>query len=203
MKSLITAILLALTTSALASPRHPTPAQWRDIRAFESLYGRCGGADDPANQPEHLTKACVAASKLQKTLTAQGFCVYGHGEVGRAGGTHCYLLRRSRAATPAQKWFLEVTIYGRDNRGGLNGTTIMHLEHAFDTRSECLARWRVFREQCGGLIPDQNIGYASIAKFTGACWQRRQQPQPVLVPPDSDGPEFDSPGIKEEIECAK
>jgi hypothetical protein len=104
-------------------------------------------------------------------------------------------------AAPAQKWFLEVTIYGLSNRGTFNGTTTMHLNHAFDTRRECLARWRVFRKQCGGLIPDQpDIGYASIAKFTGACWQRRQQPQPVLVPPE----EVDAdPLIKEEIECAK
>jgi len=85
-KSLIAAVaLLVLATPALASPRHPTPTQWRDIHTFGGLHGRCGGADDPANQPEHLTKACVAASKLQKTLTAQGFCVYGHGAVGRAG----------------------------------------------------------------------------------------------------------------------
>ena len=110
------------------------------------------------------------------------------------------VLATSANAAPAQKWFLEVTIYGLSNRGTFNGTTIMHLNHAFDTHRECLARWRVFRKQCGGLIPDQNIGYASIAKFTGVCKQRWQQPQPVLVPPE----EVDAdPLIKEEIECAK
>ena len=64
-------------------------------------------------------------------------------------------------AAPAQKWFLEVTIYPVDNRGGVHWNDPekkRYLNRAFDTRSECRARWRVFRKQCEGLIADNETG---------------------------------------------
>ena len=89
-----------------------------------------------------------------------------------------------------------------DNRGGVDWDTpeILYLEHTFDTRRECMARWRTFQKKCGGLIADNRGGF-SVAKFTGACRQWREQPGPVLVPPE--GFEADIPGIEQEQECAK
>ena len=101
MKPLIAAVaLLVLATPALASPRHPTPAQWRDIRAWETGNEACYYSI----KPEKVKKGCTAADRLKKKLEPQGFCFYGHGTVGRAGGpnkeypgsNHCYTLSRPR-----------------------------------------------------------------------------------------------------------
>ena len=89
---LIAAALLLSTGSSLASPRHPTPAQWRDIRALESAHEDCAYSV----KPEKVKQGCATSAKLKKKVTAQGFCFYGHGVVGRSGGSRCYALSRPR-----------------------------------------------------------------------------------------------------------
>ena len=114
------------------------------------------------------------------------------------------VLMTAAHAAPPKKWFLEVSMYGMSNRGTVDSDKpeIRYLEHVFDTRNECMARWRTFRKKCEGLIQDNNnVGYFSIAKFTGACRQWREQPGPVLVPPERS--DDDTPGIQREQECAK
>jgi len=94
MKNLIIALLLLAAAPALASPRHPTPAQLRDKHALTAAYGACFYRTDP----EVVRKACATMDRLDKKLSAQGFCLVGKGEVGRAGGPvkgspgdrHCY-----------------------------------------------------------------------------------------------------------------
>ena len=113
------------------------------------------------------------------------------------------VLAAPAAASPAKKWFLEVSMYGMSNRGTVDWSNpeIRYLEHAFDTRSECRARWRTFRKKCEGLIQDHNVGYYQYAKFTGVCQQWREQPGPVLMTPEAS--DEDSPLMKQEQECAK
>ena len=87
MKSLIAAVaLLVLATPAFASPRHPTPAQLRDIRAWETGNEACYYSI----KPEKVKKGCAAADRLRKKLEPQGFCFYGHGTVGRRGKKYWY-----------------------------------------------------------------------------------------------------------------
>ena len=74
MKSpIIATILLVLAAPALASPRHPTPAQWKDINTFTAAWTHCGGYD--GSEHLELIKSCDAANKLEKKLTKQGFCI--------------------------------------------------------------------------------------------------------------------------------
>ena len=103
MKSpVIAAILLVLAVPALASPRHPTPTQWRDIHTYAASWTTCGGFDgDESSFREayngrysyaELKNFCDTADRLGKKLEAHGFCRVGKGGVGRAGGTHCYTI---------------------------------------------------------------------------------------------------------------
>jgi len=93
------------------------------------------------------------------------------------------------------EWFLTVHIYSQTNRGSLNPPETRHLKHAFATRDDCLARWRVFQKTCSGLIADNSATGYSVAKFTGLCQQRAQQPEPVLVAPEI-GAEHDDPAVE-------
>jgi hypothetical protein len=103
-------------------------------------------------------------------------------------------------AHAAQKWYLAVDIYTHDNRGGINDPDKMYLEHAFNSRSECIERAHAFRKQCRGLIADQTlyVGGAGITKFITYCQQHSQQPGPVLIATEVDGEVF-----KQEQECAE
>ena len=87
MKPLIAAVaLLMLATPAIASPRHPTASQWRDIRALEDAHGACVYRTDP----DAVKKGCALETRLLPKLEAQGFCFYGHGTVGRRGKKYWY-----------------------------------------------------------------------------------------------------------------
>ena len=95
MKSpIIATILLVLAAPALASPRHPTPAQWKNIDALEAAHEACNYRLDH----EVRKKACATEARLMPKMAAQGFCLVGHGTVGRAGGriseyrNHCYTI---------------------------------------------------------------------------------------------------------------
>jgi hypothetical protein len=120
------------------------------------------------------------------------------------------LLATPAHAAPAQKWFLETTLYPVDNRGGVHWDSPQkkkYLNHAFDTSSECRTRWRVFRKQCAGLIADNEDAEGSgfDRKFTGVCRRFRQQPEPVLKVPDITIDSADDFAwlLKHEQECAK
>lgn len=82
----IAAILLILTVPAFAASKK----DMKDIRDWEGLNGQCVYGK-PLDHPVTI-KACAAADKLKKKLTARGYCTYGHGVVGRSSkdGKHCY-----------------------------------------------------------------------------------------------------------------
>jgi hypothetical protein len=86
-KTVVVASLL-LAAPALASPRNPTPAQWRYIQTLEDAHEACVYSI----KPEKIKAGCATADRLKKSLKARGFCFYGHGVVGRRGGSHCYTL---------------------------------------------------------------------------------------------------------------
>src|SRR4051794_7805075 len=78
MKSLIIAsALLVLAAPAFASPRHPTPAQQKDLQTIYHTFGQCGDSE--------REKECDTAHKLMKKLEGQGFCFYKRLVVGRTG----------------------------------------------------------------------------------------------------------------------
>ena len=57
---------------------------------LDDLQGRCNGTDDVAA----ITKACDARDKLVGDLWDKGYCVYGHGVIGRRGhGDRCYKIK--------------------------------------------------------------------------------------------------------------
>jgi hypothetical protein len=81
----IAAILLVLSVPALASPRHSTPAQQKDIDRLYSASGRCleynpGNGSDPdyaipENENQVSKNACDLSARLQKKLGKRGFCL--------------------------------------------------------------------------------------------------------------------------------
>ena len=97
---LTTAALLLSTGPSAASPRHPTPAQWKDIHTYGTSWRTCGGFDgDERSFREayrggytyaELKNFCSTADRLGKKLKAQGFCLVGKGGVGRAGSRYFY-----------------------------------------------------------------------------------------------------------------
>jgi hypothetical protein len=99
-KIAVASVLLGLATPAIASPRHPTPAQWKAIHAYGTSWRTCGGFDgDESSFREayngghsyaELKGFCDTATQLGPKLEAQGFCLVGKGGVGRAGKGHCY-----------------------------------------------------------------------------------------------------------------
>ena len=58
------------------------------MRALTAAYGACHYRTDP----DVVKKACATMERLDKKLSAQGFCLVGKGVVGRAGGNHCYTI---------------------------------------------------------------------------------------------------------------
>jgi hypothetical protein len=100
----IAAILLVLAAPAFAASKK----DMKDIQAWEHMHGICAYGL-PAKHPD-WDKICAAADVLGKKLVARGYCIVGHGAVGRAGrpwtqkewkrmgfpdtphGKHCYLL---------------------------------------------------------------------------------------------------------------
>jgi hypothetical protein len=102
MRLLIIAALLLSTGPSLASPRHPTAAQWKDIHTYGVSWRTCGGFDgDESSFREaynggysyaELKNFCGTAARLGPRLEAQGFCLVGKGGVGRAGKRHCYAI---------------------------------------------------------------------------------------------------------------
>jgi len=83
---LIAAALLLSTGPSPASPRHPTPAQGKDINRYVYAAPRCANGEDN----DETKKQCDEADRLGKKLEAQGFCRYGKGGIGRAGGKYFY-----------------------------------------------------------------------------------------------------------------
>jgi hypothetical protein len=81
----ITAILLVLAVPVLASPRHSTPAQQKDMHRLYAASWRCfeynpdNGSDPAYAIPEHENQAsknaCDLSAELQKKLWKQGFCI--------------------------------------------------------------------------------------------------------------------------------
>jgi hypothetical protein len=96
----IAAVLLALVTPAFAVNSDATHVEihakdrpWLPtMRQWTKLHGMCGGADDYSDKLNPIVKACIAAEKLGKKLKANGYCLYGHGEVVRCSrdGKHIY-----------------------------------------------------------------------------------------------------------------
>jgi len=94
MRLLIIAALLLSAGPSLASPRHPTPAQWKDIHTFSDAASYCANhrTDEEGGEVGETKTNCDTADRLRKKLKAQGFCTYGKGGVGRAGKHHCYTI---------------------------------------------------------------------------------------------------------------
>ena len=92
-------LLLALASPAFAAKAKPQ--DFPDIRKWEDLHGTCYYGD-PAQHD--MTKICRAEEALGKKLVARGYCLYGHGVVGKTGGrvkseygkgeyrTRCYVI---------------------------------------------------------------------------------------------------------------
>jgi hypothetical protein len=87
MKStLVAAALLVLAVPATAATARP--ADRALIERFERAHGFCVYSIH-ANHP-----TCdEVAGRLAERLTAKGYCIYGHGVVGKRGGTHCYTIK--------------------------------------------------------------------------------------------------------------
>ena len=101
MKTLITAaVLLALGSPAFAAKANPR--DFSDIRKWQDLDWQCNYSVFPREEDidVHSTKeeveksargkVCIAADKLEKKLTAKGYCTYGRSGVGRAGRKYFY-----------------------------------------------------------------------------------------------------------------
>ena len=100
MKTLITVTtLLALTTPAFAAKAKPQ--DFPDIRKWEDLDFQCyrgvfpdDDADIRVTKEEYdksaREKVCIAAEALGKKLVARGYCLYGKGNVGKAGRKYFY-----------------------------------------------------------------------------------------------------------------
>jgi hypothetical protein len=83
--SIIAAVLLVLAVPALASPRHSTPAQQKDIHRLYAASWRCleynpdNGSDPnyaiPEDENQMSKNACNLSARLQKKLGKQGFCI--------------------------------------------------------------------------------------------------------------------------------
>jgi hypothetical protein len=92
-KALIAATLLLASTSAFAATAKPQ--DFPDIRKWEKLHWLCvysvfpDEKDDDAREKTRSTM-CATADKLEKKLTARGYCTYGHGVVGRTGKKYFY-----------------------------------------------------------------------------------------------------------------
>ena len=99
MKTLIAvAMLLALASPARAATAKPQ--DFSDIRAWKALDFRCDRGVFPEDDDIDIEstkeeseaagrkardKICSAAEVLGKKLIARGYCLYGKGDVGRAG----------------------------------------------------------------------------------------------------------------------
>jgi hypothetical protein len=105
MRLLIIAAVLLSTGPSLASPRHPTPAQWRDIHKFGDAAAYCANhrTGEGGGEVGKTKINCDIEDRLGKKLEAQGFCLYAKGGVGRtgklkipptglAGERHCYTI---------------------------------------------------------------------------------------------------------------
>jgi hypothetical protein len=81
MKTLITiSLLLALVVPAHAAKAKPR--DWSLISDWQAAFWLCRRVPDD--------KACAEADKLEKKLTARGYCTYARGAVGRAGQRYFY-----------------------------------------------------------------------------------------------------------------
>jgi hypothetical protein len=98
MKTLITAaMLLALTSPAFAAKARQQDLP--DIRDWQDMDWVCNRGmlpeDEPGQDLEELHparhKVCAMAAKLEKRLTAMGYCTYGKGGVGRPGKKYFYI----------------------------------------------------------------------------------------------------------------
>ena len=94
---IIAATLLALTTPASAAKAKPQ--DFPDIRKWEALNWQCYysvSSDDDVDveitkedyDKTVRGKVCLAAEALE--LIARGYCLYGHGVVGKAGSKYFY-----------------------------------------------------------------------------------------------------------------
>jgi len=75
--------MLALATTAA----HASSA---DITRWENLNEKCVYSIKLSDEERELL--CATADRLREKLLAQGYCTYGHGEVGRSSRDkkHCY-----------------------------------------------------------------------------------------------------------------
>jgi hypothetical protein len=94
---LIIAALLLSAGPALASPRHPTSAQLKDIHRYNYAYLRCreyAPIGSTVSEAENRTskKACDLRDRLSKKFERQGFCFYKYVNIGRPGKGACEAL---------------------------------------------------------------------------------------------------------------
>ena len=80
-------LFFVLAGPALASPRHPTPAQWRDIHKYSKAAAYCANhrTGEEGGEVGETKTNCDTADRLEKKLVPQGFCTVGKGGIGRAG----------------------------------------------------------------------------------------------------------------------
>jgi len=221
--SVVGLILFAFTAPVQASEFRSSDRRWvKTVDEYGELFGKCFfGTPDMQEDGNGVPQApvCKAMDKLEKKLQANGYCLVGRAIVGRPSKDrkHCYTidwpaLTVPAHAAPAQKWFMTVNIYNHANHGytDWDSPEIFHLKRAFDTRSECIARWRSFRKQCSGLIADTRQAGAGLTKFTGFCRRHPQQPEPVFTRPTLEElpkyfieSESDREGFQKELECTK
>jgi hypothetical protein len=79
-------LFLTLTAFAFASTT-ALAGVIDDQRQLDKLTEACREASSETDQ------ACVAVQKLTSDLKARGYCVYGHGVIGRAARGHCYEIK--------------------------------------------------------------------------------------------------------------
>jgi len=89
-------LFFVLAGPALASPRHPTPAQWRDIHKYSKAAAYCANhrTGEEGGEVGETKTNCDIEDRLGKKLEARGFCLYAKSGVGRASkdGEHCYTI---------------------------------------------------------------------------------------------------------------
>ena len=91
-KLLLATALLTIATAAHASLRD-------DQDRLDALEEACRAPGGPNAETD---KACADVDKLTKELDARGYCVYGHGVIGRKGKGHCYAMKLP--ASPHASW---------------------------------------------------------------------------------------------------
>jgi len=77
-----------------------------DQRRLDVLTEACRGSGETGSL-EEANKACIDEMKFEDDLKAHGYCVYGHGVIGRARGSHCYEIKEISSGKYLEKPWTE------------------------------------------------------------------------------------------------